>query len=385
MSFSKVPEVSPTPFPETFDDASSPIRQKAGENGEAPRPPNPLDWSKAMPARLVMPRGGETIISNDVNEVSFVEAQEGVKASVADDGRDPREPEIFDVLRQSKSKPISPAVRALAEEITAGCTNEVGRARAIYDWITSNIVYDSVEWENLVHGAKDYTHEHDPESVLERGTTVCIGYAWLFDDLCEAAGVAATWLIGDVRGYRGTPDEELTSKFRHAWNAVKLDDGEWHLLDATWGATQGADLARTDYYFDTPAEQFVFDHMPESNDWQLLPEPLPPDRAFKSLPNLKPSFFTDGLKLGGKYGNTRGAKANATSQMALQAPPGVYVAAAIGNGDGNFTQVRTVSNGKGVFRVLVPGMASGQYILQIYSGRNPERLSCSADFAIRFE
>ena len=304
----------------------------------------------------------------------------------------PREPALFAQLRDHRSKPIPKEVRDLAAEVTKDCTNDASRARAIYDWITANIKYDTAEWRNIVSGADSYAHPHDPASVLERGTTVCIGYAWLFDDMCEAAGLESTFLIGDVRGYRGTPDEELVSNVRHAWSAVR-EDGEWKLLDATWGARQDGEgeadyKARADYYFDTPPGQFVFDHLPEDADWQLLENPVPSETAFSILPNLKPAFFTDGLKLGGEYTSVLGAKAGERHRLVFGKPAGTEVAFTLGPAsDGAASkQIRAVraENGKAV-SAIIPPLTSGDHLLRVYSRTGGGPFNCGADFVIHVE
>lgn len=307
--------------------------------------------------------------------------------------RNPREPEIFDLLRNSGKAPVSPRIRELANEATAGETNSVGKARAIYDWITRNIVYDTAEWESIASGAKYYIHDHDPDSVVERGTTVCIGYAWLFDKMCEAEGIEATWLIGDVRGYRGTSDETLVDDIRHAWNAVRLDDGEWHLLDATWGALQEGESEseisrdRADYYFDTPAGQFVYDHLPEDSGWQLLDEPLPAETAFQELPNLKPAFFMNGLGIDPACTSVLRARAGTRAALPFSAPDGVDVAATIGS-HGNPDSFRRIAvrnvPGENAGAAIIPELPAGDYVLRIYSGaKGRGTLECSADFLIR--
>lgn len=311
-----------------------------------------------------------------------------------------KEPPIFEKLRHSKNVPISPRVRSLARKIAeeAGAVEPTGKARAFYDWITGNILYDTAEWENIASGGDGYIHEHDPETVLDRGTTVCIGYAWLFNQMCEAEGIEATWLIGDVRGYRGTPDETLVTDIRHAWNAVKLDDGQWHLLDATWGALQNgeeesaATLARANYYFDTPPAQFVYDHLPEEDGWQLLEEAVPPETAFSVLPNLKPTFFSNGLELGRDYTSEMRARANATTAFEFSAPAGIRTAATLGvaGNTESFEPIRMVKgqgNGETVpYKAVLPPLSGGDYILRLYSGdRGSEMLECSADFLIHAE
>ncbi len=303
-----------------------------------------------------------------------------------------REPAIFDQLRNHRSKPIPAEVRELASEITKDCTNEASKARAIYDWLTANITYDTVEWRNIVSGANDYIHPHDPASVLERGNTVCIGYAWLFDDLCASAGLESTYLIGDVRGYRGTPDDELVSSVRHAWSAVR-EDGEWKLLDATWGARQegeneGDYKARSDYYFDTPPNQFVFDHLPEDAEWQLLENPVPSETAFSILPNLKPAFFMDGLRLGGDYTSVLGAKTDERYRLAFGKPKGTDVVFTLGpasNGEAS-KQIRsmTTAGGKSV-SAIIPPLPKGEHLLRVYSRTGDGPFTCGADFVIHAE
>ena len=303
------------------------------------------------------------------------------------------EPPIFEKLRKSKNAPIPKEVRDLAAELTKGLTGRQEKAKAIYDWLTSNIVYDTDEWKNITRGANQYTHEHDPLSVLKRGSTVCIGYAWLFDALCESAGITSTWLIGDVRGYRDTPDDKAISDFRHAWNAFQNDDGTWSLLDATWGAVQEGDnsqsvKSRQDYYFDTPANQFIFDHLPENENWQLLEEPLQSETAFTILPNLKPSFFTNGLKLGDNYTSSLSAASDKSALFLYSAPEGVNVAVTLGatSSDEEAKELKILTSpDKTKSAAILPPLPKGEYILRIYSGFETSLLECSADFIISIE
>ena len=295
---------------------------------------------------------------------------------------------LFAALRASAGQPIPAEVRALADKITAGCTNDLQRARSIYDWITDHIRYDTEEWAHVVGGAEDYCHDHDPLSVLRRGTTVCIGYAWLFDALAQSVGLRATYLIGDVRGYRGTEDDTLISAFKHAWNAVEVDQ-TWMLLDATWGARQteqieDVDAARRAYYFNTPANQLIFDHLPESSAWQLLLNPVPDAVSFAALPNLKPAFFTDGLRLANAFTDTLHLGAGAQAGVTLLAPEGVRLIATLSQADGSNTRKLPVLQEGDRRDVVVGSIPAGTYILRVYSssGTDPIRFECAADFVI---
>jgi transglutaminase-like putative cysteine protease len=295
---------------------------------------------------------------------------------------------LFAALRASAGQPIPAEVRALADKITAGSTNDLQRARSIYDWITDHIRYDTEEWAHVVGGAEDYCHDHDPLSVLRRGTTVCIGYAWLFDALAQSVGLRATYLIGDVRGYRGTEDDTLISAFKHAWNAVEVDQ-TWMLLDATWGARQteqmeDVDAARRAYYFNTPANQLIFDHLPESATWQLLLNPVPDVASFAALPNLKPAFFTDGLRLANAFTDTLHVREGAQAGITLLAPEGVRLLATLSQADGANTRKLPVRQEGDRRDVVVGSIPAGMYILRVYSssGTDPLRFECAADFVI---
>lgn len=303
----------------------------------------------------------------------------------------PAEPPLFAELRASRGQPIPPEVAALAQQITQGATNEAQRARALYDWITTNIRYDVEEWAHITGGGSSYMNAHDPLSVLARGTTVCAGYSWLFDAMARSVGLDSTFLIGSVRGYRGTPDDALVSAFKHAWNAVRID-GEWRLLDATWGARQTGEsetdyLERQSYYFDTPPNQMIFDHLPESPEWQLLEEPIPSVGAFNYLPNLKPAFFQHGLQLGDVFTSTLVANASKGGVLPFFAPDGVDVAATLSPLDkgGAGTQIPVAISGPR-HDIVISRLPPGKHLLRIYSRQSDDqRFTCSADFVIRAE
>ena len=63
----------------------------------------------------------------------------------------------------------------------------------------------------------------------------------------------------------------------HAWNAVMLD-GEWKLLDCTWGAgfVNGNDFHRSysDFYFCADPKEFLTSHFPDDEKWQLVDRPI---------------------------------------------------------------------------------------------------------------
>ncbi len=97
------------------------------------------------------------------------------------------------------------------------------KVQAIYNWITANVKYD-------------YSHMNDPTywpqytayAAAVQKKAVCQGYANLFYRLANDAGVDCRIITGKAYNDDGTAD--------HAWNIVRMEDGKYYCLDATWDA-----------------------------------------------------------------------------------------------------------------------------------------------------
>ena len=79
-----------------------------------------------------------------------------------------------------------------------------------------------------------------PSSTLTTGLAVCEGYAGLFNALAVKAGLESMVITGHGMGFGQAPVPAGSSipgeSSNHAWNVVKIDNGEWKLIDACWGA-----------------------------------------------------------------------------------------------------------------------------------------------------
>ena len=175
-----------------------------------------------------------------------------------------------------------------ALENIAGSDRE--KTRALYIWITDNIAYDTDSFFQGISGPTD------AEGTFRSRKSVCEGYAGLFLEIGTRLGLEVVKIHGYAKGwgYREGLDPGGTN---HAWNAVRID-GKWHLFDATWGAghVNGRDFIRdySEFYFDTPPEEFVFTHFPENSDFQLLSGPVS-RRDFFRLPRLDGDDFGSGV------------------------------------------------------------------------------------------
>ncbi len=74
------------------------------------------------------------------------------------------------------------------------------------------------------YGDENVSKSHWAYGALVEGSAVCEGYAKAFMELAGACGIETKMIIGKT--YEP-----------HAWNLVKLDDGEWYHVDVTYADT----------------------------------------------------------------------------------------------------------------------------------------------------
>ncbi len=163
----------------------------------------------------------------------------------------------------------------LTAALSKGCTTEKEQVRAFFVWVCENIRYDIKTFEDK----KDVTPEehkelNEPESVLKNHKGVCEGYSNLFVAMCKEVDIVALKVVGISKNSGGR-----VSRGGHAWCMVRTD-GQWGLLDATWGAGN-VDLDASKFtkrfdekHFLTPPELMILDHYPMDPLFQLLQNPL---------------------------------------------------------------------------------------------------------------
>jgi transglutaminase-like putative cysteine protease len=131
-------------------------------------------------------------------------------------------------LKADKLVTISPRVHALADEITAGKTTPVEQARAIYQYLVTNMTYDKTTpgW-----GKGDTERACD----VKKGN--CTDFHSLFMSLARAKGIPARFVIGfplsakdgQVKGY-------------HCWAEFYIKGRGWIPVDAS-DASKSSDAA----------------------------------------------------------------------------------------------------------------------------------------------
>ncbi|KKF97258.1 UDP-N-acetylglucosamine--dolichyl-phosphate N-acetylglucosaminephosphotransferase [Ceratocystis platani] len=132
-------------------------------------------------------------------------------------------------------RPPPPPPPTVQNKVADPFPSPTDKARAIFTWHHHNIDYD---WAAFSSGC---VRPMTPDDVIREGKGVCAGYADCFEAIARRAGLQCIVISGHGKGIghadlepgQPVPRENATG---HAWNAVQIDNGEWKLIDACWGA-----------------------------------------------------------------------------------------------------------------------------------------------------
>ncbi|MBS4203321.1 transglutaminase domain-containing protein [Lederbergia citrea] len=162
-----------------------------------------------------------------------------------------------DLLPSRGIQSEAPEIIALANEITKDKKTNRDKAKAIYDYTAKNIAYDVKKFKN-----NDFKWDDGALKTIQSKMGVCQDYAYLSTALLRASGIEAR-LIG---GKAGTG----AFKENHAWVEANID-GDWLVMDPTWGAGFVDDdkfVAKyTDKYFDPNEKEFNETHIREKPEY----------------------------------------------------------------------------------------------------------------------
>jgi hypothetical protein len=193
------------------------------------------------------------------------------------------------ISKRSQSAPDNDSYSTyfLAKYLTDPANTELTKIRSIYVWMAHNITYDMKGFK-----AKELP-DYRPKAVLNSKIAVCEGYARLFSELCNEAGIRSEIIRGYSKGY-GYNEGDKFEVTNHAWNAVFLA-GHWKFIDVTWAARKSNDsrIVRTfsNQYFLTPPKEFIQNHLPEIPSWQLLSDPVSKEDFEENSININSGTF----------------------------------------------------------------------------------------------
>lgn len=205
----------------------------------------------------------------------------------------------LDAYARNAPAKVAGNIKTLAAYLQQPTHNELEKARVAYAWIATHILYDARGYSTGSYASE----ESSASSILKKRVAVCSGYSELFSELLTSMGLEVQTVVGYSKGYSYYRGKRLTDT-DHAWNVVKID-GRWRLMDATWGSgyvqTEGKKLVAKQkfdpYWFDTDPKQFIFTHLPEDAQWQLLPGAITLAQ-YQVMPQLSDDFFKLGFHTG---------------------------------------------------------------------------------------
>ncbi|XP_063404619.1 kyphoscoliosis peptidase-like [Mytilus trossulus] len=206
--------------------------------------------------------------------------------------------EFKDIDEHARQAPRSAeeSIETLAKYLAKPAKDDTEVVRALYVWVCENIRYDT----DAYFGGTLSSLATKGGDVLKSKTSVCSGYANVFESLCQALGITCKNISGYSKGYSHKPGDTITynQKTNHAWNVVQLN-GVWRFIETTWGAghvTKEKKFVKnfSNFFFLTPPESFIYDHFPylnnnieDSKKWQLLETPISIEEYSRRLKPFK--------------------------------------------------------------------------------------------------
>lgn len=159
---------------------------------------------------------------------------------------------------------FTPYVKALTAELTAGLTDPIAKARAIYDYITKNVKYSFTP---------DYFCMSDiADTCLRTLRGDCGVQALAFITLCRCAGIPAKWQSGQCADPDGVG--------MHDWAMFYVAPYGWMFADCSFGGSAfqaGAEERRNHYfgnldiYRNVTTNTFMADFEPQSRFFRYDP------------------------------------------------------------------------------------------------------------------
>ncbi|KAI0896814.1 hypothetical protein F4806DRAFT_463024 [Annulohypoxylon nitens] len=195
------------------------------DSGRRPSAPGPRPRDDAPPPVPVSSRP-------TFNQIDAVATRTSTSCLIC---RDFSAPDNVAAQYPNHSLPRHDPVGYLANVLCGPFPSATDKARAIFTWCHHNIAYNVEEFFG-----KCIQHRNVDDTIFH-GKAVCQGYAEVYQAIAQRAGLQCIVVGGHGKGYgykplrRGEPPPPRDPS-GHAWNAVCIDNGEWNLIDACWGA-----------------------------------------------------------------------------------------------------------------------------------------------------
>jgi len=119
-------------------------------------------------------------------------------------------------------------IMEISAQVCSGLDSDYDKARALSEWVSLNIYYDSDAYNSSVT-----TKTLSLSETLEEHRSVCGGYANLYAALCQSQGIECYIVQGSVVQNNYSFEEDVDIAPSHEWNAVVID-GRFIWVDSLW-------------------------------------------------------------------------------------------------------------------------------------------------------
>ncbi|MBE6889303.1 MAG: transglutaminase domain-containing protein [Ruminococcaceae bacterium] len=119
-------------------------------------------------------------------------------------------------------------IAEISAQVCDGLHSDYDKARALSEWVSLNIYYDSDAYNSSVT-----TETLSLCKTLEEHRSVCGGYANLYAALCQSQGIECYIVQGSVVQNNYSFEEDVDIAPSHEWNAVFID-GRFIWVDSLW-------------------------------------------------------------------------------------------------------------------------------------------------------
>ncbi|MBD7910157.1 transglutaminase domain-containing protein [Clostridium sp. Sa3CVN1] len=114
----------------------------------------------------------------------------------------------------------------MAMEITKRDDGDREKAKSIYNWVGSNIVYDDLKADKVMSQTTT-KYESGAIPAFRDRKGICFDYACLYTAMAKAVGLKSRIIIGEA--FNGT------QYISHSWNQVYIrEEGKWINADSTF-------------------------------------------------------------------------------------------------------------------------------------------------------
>ena len=160
-------------------------------------------------------------------------------------------------------------VKQLSAYIQENLSSPTDRLRAAYVWITKNISFDKERKPDFI---ASFSTDSVANAVLTSRKATASEFAELFQKVAIGMGFEAYSIAGYTK--RG----KVVDEAGHAWNAIRMDNGQWLLFDTMWGAGSLVNgkftkKPNTEFFMVEPSV-FIKTHMPFDPLWELIAHPI---------------------------------------------------------------------------------------------------------------